>query len=201
MDGMDAGNPYAATKAPLADGLPAAEREAKEADALPPWRLEGRTLIARNGTTLPDVCLFTGEATAAGQRVSLPLGWTPIWFRVGLFIAPMFAAFAYGAFRRTATIEAGLSEAGRKRRRLVSLLILAASAGGIGSLVAVASEGAEGLPLAGLLALATLALIPVVLAVRIYRVTLIDGKFTHIRLRPRVAAAFARLPPPAAPAG
>jgi hypothetical protein len=201
MDGMDAGNPYAATRAPLADGVSAAEREATEADTLPPWRLEGRTLIARNGTTLPDVCLFTGETTTPAQRVSLPLGWTPLWFRISLVFATLLAAFAYGYFRRSSTLEVGLTPAGRTRRRVMSLLALATAACGVCFLLALADRGGEVFPAPWLFLIPFAALIPTMLALRIFRVTLIDRKFTYIRLRPRVAAAFARLPPPAAPAG
>jgi hypothetical protein len=200
MDGMDAGNPYAATNAPLADGLSPAEVAAREEDDLPTWRLEGRTLIARNGASLPDVCLFTGEATTAAQRGSLPLGWTPVWFRVSLVIAPLAAMFAYGYFRRSSTLVAGLTKAGRARRRLVVLLTLAASACGIGFLLAVADRAGEVFPAPWLFLIPFVALIPIILALRIFRVARIDRKFTYIGLRPRVAAAFARLPPPAAPA-
>jgi hypothetical protein len=201
MDGMDAGNPYAATNAPLADGVSAAEREAREADTLPAWRLEGRTLIARNGATLPDICLFTGETTTPAQRVSLPLGWTPLWFRISLVFATMLAAFAYGYFRRSSTLVVGLTQAGRTRRRVMALLALAAAACGVCFLLALADRDGEVFPPPWLFLIPFVALIPIMLLARIFRVTLIDRKFTHIQLRPRVAAAFARLPPPAAPVG
>jgi hypothetical protein len=194
---LDAANPYAPTQAPLADGVPL------DPDAdLPAWRLEGRTLIARNGATLPDVCLLTGEATPPARRLRVSLSWTPVWFKMIAVLAPLLAVFAYDFFRRTSSLEIGLSPAGRKQRRRVALLALGAAASGVGLFLEIADRSAHRggddlTPL--LLAVSLIALVSTALAARVYRVVGINRKFTRLVLRPRVADAIARLPPPTPP--
>jgi hypothetical protein len=191
---MDAANPYAPPQAALADAAPDPDAD------LPAWRLEGRRLIARNGATLPDVCLFTGEATPPGQRIRLSLSWTPAWFRMMAVLAPLLAVFAYDFFRRASSLEVGLSAAGRKQRRLVALLSLGAAASGVCFFIKLAnrrSYAGEGDDMMALLLLgALIAFVAVALAARVFRVAGIDRKFTRLVLRPRVAEALARLPPP-----
>ena len=98
---------------------------------MPPWRLEGRTLFARHGTTLPDICLFTGEPTKPGHRVRYPLSWTPLWFKLMAGPWPLVAAMTYTAFRRSSNVQLALGPAGQRRHRLGLLLCLAAMFNGI----------------------------------------------------------------------
>lgn len=191
---MDGANPYRPPEAPIADGggrAPVAVGE-DAAPALPPWRLEGRTLFARHGTTLPDICLFTGEATKPTQRMRCPLSWTPLWFKLFAVPYPVLAALTYSVFRRSSNIELGLGPAGQRRDRLGRLLCLVAMINGIALVTSPGWEPA----LAGLLFLTLAALIFSVLALRVFSVDKIDRRYARIRLRPRVAAAFARLPAP-----
>jgi len=190
LAGMDAANPYAPPQASLSDGV---EGEIE----LPAWRLEGRTLIARNGATLPDICLFTGAATTAGQRVQMPMSWTPPWFRIIAVFAPVLAIFAYGLLRKSSIVELGLSQAGRRRRWFCALLTLGAVIDGL-ALIVVGSDWADGgrETTAGFLLFCFLALVFAALFARVFRVVKIDRRATHLVLREPVAAAFARLPAP-----
>jgi hypothetical protein len=193
--GVDGANPYLPPQAPIADGGSQAAVDGRnEAEpALPPWRLEGRTLFARHGTTLPDICLFTGEPTKPAHRVRYPLSWTPLWFRLIAVPWPIVAATTYSALRRSSNVELALGPAGQRRHRLGLLLCLAAMCNGIALFLRLTSPGS---PVNGLLLVTLVALIVAVMFLRVFRVAKIDRRYAHLRLRPRVAAAFARLPPP-----
>jgi hypothetical protein len=194
---MDGANPYLAPQSPIADGgtQPAAADAQASEPALPPWRLEGRTLFVRHGTTLPDICLFTGEPTKPAHRVRYPLSWTPLWFKLIAGPWPLVAVMTYTAFRRSSNVELALGPAGQRRHRLCLLLCLAAMLDGIALFLLAISRGSAP-ALAGLLFLTLVSLILSVLVLRVFRVAKIDRHYARIRLRPRVAAAFARLPAP-----
>jgi uncharacterized membrane protein YhdT len=169
---------------------------------LPPWRLEGTTLFVRHGVTLPDVCLFTGEPTTPEQRLRLPLSWTPLWFRIAAVLFPMLVIVAYSALRKTSSVEVGLGPAGRKRRRLGLLLTVGAVIDAmVFAYVALERSSVDGGVWMGALFLCFLALFVAALLARIFRVVKIDRRYAHLVIRPQVAEAFARLPPPPAPPG
>jgi len=193
---VDGANPYLPPQAAIAEGgrgaSPAVGPDAEP--ALPPWRLEGRTLFARHGVTLPDICLFTGEPTTPAQRVRWPLSWMPFWYWIGVGIAPkQLSAMIYAAVRWTSNVELGLGPAGRKRRRLHVLLTTAAFADAI-VIAVVGTAGGAALP--GFLFLAFLGLFFAALFSRAFRVVRIDRHYAHLMLRSRVTQVFARLPPP-----
>jgi hypothetical protein len=183
---------YAPPKAPLADGPLDDESE------LPPWRLVGDVLSVRNGAKLPDVCLFSGEPTTPGQRVQFPLSWTPTWFRGAAVVFPFLAVLGYSVVRRTANVEIALNRAGRRRRALVALLTLGAVGAAVALLYVVSEMNDSGAFTAGLV-LTLVGLVVAAALCRIFRVVKIDRRCAHLRLRPAVAAAFARLPPPTVP--
>lgn len=180
---------YAPPKAPLADGPFDDEQE------LPPWRLVGDTLCVRNGTKLPDVCLLTGEPTTREQRIQVPLSWTPTWFRAAALFFPFLVVLGYSTMRRTANVEIALGRAGKRRRALTTLLFLAA-VGDAMALFYVVSERSDSGVLAAALCLTLVALIVTAASFRIFRVIKIDRRCAFLRIRPAVAAAFAKLPPP-----
>jgi hypothetical protein len=192
---MDGANPYLPPQASIADGgNQAGADDADDAElALPPWRLEGRTLFVRNGATLPDICLFTGEPTKPTQRMRYPLSWTPVWFKLMAGPWPMLAALTYTAFRRSSNIQLALGPAGQRRHRLGLLVCLAAMVNGIALFLLLPSD------FAGLLALTLVTLVATALLLRVFQVVKIDRRYARLRLRPRVAAAFARLPAPPPP--
>ena len=194
---MDGANPYLPPQTSIADGgrsaSPAVGPDAEP--ALPPWHLEGRTLFARHGVTLPDICLFTGEPTKSAQRRRVPLSWTPLWFKLVCVTAPMAAAMTYSALRRPSSVEHALGPAGQCRHGLCLLLCLAAMLDGI-ALFFMLTSGAADPAVAGPMFLALVGLIVAVLALRVFRVVKIDRRYARLRLRPRVADAFARLPAP-----
>jgi hypothetical protein len=189
---MDAANPYAPPTAPLADGAAPRDRDAD----LAPWLLEGRLLSARHGATLPDVCLFTGETTGRNQRLRHPLSWTPLWFRIMAVLYPGIAMATYPHFRRSSMLGLGLGAAGRTRQR--AALWLYASAVICGALIVLSPKAGSG-PLIGLLFLLFGVCFAGILLARPFVVAKIDRQYVRLRVRPNVARAFARLPPPAAP--
>lgn len=189
---MDAANPYAPPQAPLADG----DVAVSEPPELPDWRLEGDTLIARNGGTLPDICLYTGAPTTPEQRLTLALSWTPGWFRMMAVIAPMLAVFAYGVFRKASSVEVGFGPAGRKRRRLTALLSLGAALTAIAFVVIATGARDDGQEKMIFLFVSFLGLFAAAMLSRVFRVVRIDRRTTHLALRRPVVDAFARLPPP-----
>jgi hypothetical protein len=195
---VDGVNPYLPPQAAIGDGgfgAPVAVGDTDAAPALPTWRLEGRTLFVRHGATLPDICLFTGEPTRPAQRLRSLLSWTPIWLRAMAPFMALYALVAYCALRRTSTVTFSLGAAGLRQQRLLLFVILAA--------VIVAGLIPDGRTSVGPAALALLflgfiGLVATGLSVRLFRVAKIDRHYARLRLRPRVAAAFARLaaPPP-----
>jgi hypothetical protein len=196
---MDAGNPYAPPKAPLAE--PPDRAPPDPADDLPAWRIEDGKLLVRHRATLPDICLYTGEATEPAQRLTFPFSWTPTWFRVAMVLFPFPAFFAYNVLRKTSTAEIGLSAPGRKRRRLCLLLTLGAVACGV-LFALIASGPRETGGALGLFGLSFFAFLAGALLTRVFRVVRIDRHYAHLAVRPAVARAFAfaRLPAPSPPA-
>jgi len=194
---VDGANPYLPPQAAIAEGgrgaSPAVGPDAEP--ALPPWRLEGRTLFARHGVTLPDICLFTGEPTKPALRRRVPLSWTPLWFKLLCVTAPMAAAMTYSALRRPSNVEHTLGPSGQRRHGLCLLLCLAAMLDGI-ALFFLLTSGGPAPAVSGLLFLALVGLILAVLSLRVFRVVKIDRRYARLRLRRPVADAFARLPPP-----
>src|SRR5262245_41878412 len=180
---------YAPPRAPLGDAPPDDEAE------LPPWYLVGDTLSVRNGAKLPDVCLFSGEPTTPGQRIQFPLSWTPIWFRGVAVVFPFLAVLSYSVVRRTANVEIALARAGQQRRRLIALLTLGAVGVAVALLYVAVETNTSG-ALTAALGLTLVGLIVAAVWSRIFRVLRIDRRRAHLKLRPAVAAAFARLPPP-----
>jgi hypothetical protein len=194
---MDATSPYAPPQTPLADdGHDHGDDDS--ALHLPPWRLEGYRLLARHGTTLPDICLYTGEPTTAGQRMRYPLSWTPVWFRIMAVLAPRLAMVTYSFFRRSSNVEMGMGPAGRRRQRLVLALMVAAVADLLVATAAMMMGIPDGWIVIGILVACFLGLAVAALVTRVFRIVKIDRRYAHLALRPRVAAAFARLPPPPA---
>lgn len=188
---MDAANPYAPPQAPIADG----GAVHPEPDA-PDWRLDGQTLIARNGGTLPDICFYAGDPTTPEQRVKLPLSRTPVWFRMMAVLAPLLAVFAYGVLRKTSSLEVGLGPAGRSRRRLTGWLSLGAALDAIAFIFVSADPRSDGREKMVFLFISFVGLFVAAMLSRMFRVVRIDRHTTHLVLRPPVVDALARLPPP-----
>jgi hypothetical protein len=187
---MDGANPYAPPEAALADRASEPEPE------LPVWRLEGPTLFVRHGATLPDICLYTGEPTTRGQRLRYPLSWMPLWYLILVVVLnPGLAVLSFTHFRRLSSVVLALGPAGRRRHRLFLGVVVAASTSGVGMLLAV-DLGQPAIAILFLLCL--IGLVVAGLIVRTFSVGKIGRKYAHLRLRPAVAAAFARLPPPPA---
>ena len=193
---MDGANPYAPPEAALA------ERVSELEPVLPAWLLQGHTLLVRHGATLPDVCLYTGEPTTRGQRLLYPLSWMPLWYLIlVVLLAPGVAVVSFTHFRRTSSAVLSFGPAGRRRHRQFLGTVVAASASGVGMLLAL-DLGQPAIAVLFLLCLIGFAVAGLV--VRTFSVAKIGRKYVRLRLRPAVAAAFARLPPPGAisrPAG
>jgi hypothetical protein len=182
---MGVASPYSPPRAEL-DGPELAEGVA--------WRIEGRTLYARSGTKLPDVCIFTGEPTRPDQRVEQDLSWTPRWYGVAWIIATVPAALAYGYFRRSGALDFGLGDAGQKRYRRGRLFNLGIA---ILCLALLVLSVATGEPFAAVsVIVATVVALAIVAArSRLFRVAGIDRRCMRIELTLPAAQALARLVP------
>ena len=157
-----------------------------------PWRIEGRTLYARIGVRLPDICIFTGEATGSHQRVETSLSWTPRWFAIAWIVATVPALLAYSFFRRTGRIDYGLGDVARKRRRLVLLIQLAVVASFLGLLI-VPAVVADPVNIVFILLLVIIVSWVVAWRLRLFRLVKIDRKHIQLELTVPAAQAFARL--------
>jgi hypothetical protein len=191
-------NPYEPPRTPLAEHERDADAGPEPEPDLPAWRLEGDKLIARNGSTLPDICLFTGEPTPPAERSRMPLSWSPGWFRMLAIVVPLLGAALHSFVRRTSTLEYALSPAGWKQRRSCLALTVGAVVDGI-ALLMIVDRVSSGEDLAAwVLLLALPVLIAMALSARVFRIVTIDHQRTTLRLRPQVAEAFSRLsaPPP-----
>lgn len=196
---MDGSNPYEPPRTPLAEREADADGGPETDPAFPDWRLEGDKLIARNGAVLPDICLFTGEATPPAERSRMPLSWSPGWFRMLAVVVPILGAALHSFVRRTSTLEYALSPAGWRQRRSCLALTVGAVVDGIALMLIVDRVSAgEDLAAWGLL-LALPVLIWMALSARVFRIVTIDHQCTTLRLRARVAEAFSRLPTPPLP--
>jgi hypothetical protein len=118
-----------------------------------------------------------------------------------LVLAPGVAVVSFTHFRRMSSVVLSFGPAGRRRHRQFLGTVVAASASGAGMLLAVDL----GQPaIAVLLLLCLIGFAVAGLVVRTFSVAKIGRRYARLRLRPAVAAAFARLPPPRAisrPAG
>ena len=197
--GVDGPNPYEPPRTPLAEREPDADAESEPDPDRSDWRLEGDKLIARNGATLPDICLFTGEPMPATERSRMPLSWSPGWFRMLAIVVPILGAALHSFVRRTSTLEYVLSPAGWRQRRSCLALTVGAVVDGIALLMIVDRVSSGDDLVAWVLLLALPVLIVMALSARVFRIVTIDHQRTTLRLRPRVAEAFSRLSAPPSP--
>ncbi len=181
-------NPYAPPRAiaPFAAGDLSALSAGELAHG---WRLEADRLIARKGTVLPPICIWSGAPTS-GMRVRRTLSWAPTWIAI-LALSPIVYLVVYLLVRKTGELDYALGEAARKRQRAAAII------GGGGAIVAGALgfAGAEfDLPL--LIVMATglflVAFVAALVLARAIRPVKIDKEFIYLKLPPRVAEAFAR---------
>jgi hypothetical protein len=172
-------NPYAAPRAERGD-------EAAAADYT--WRVEGRLLHARKGTTLPPICIYTG-LPAAGL-VRRELSWTPAWFKGLVVVIPLIAVFAYSMMRRSGELEYALGPEGRKRRRSGVAIGLVGCAAAL-VIFMLAASNQQGLVALGAVALFIAVVLVARARARVFRVVLIDDRYLHLLLTLPAAQALA----------
>ena len=128
----------------------------------------------------------------------MPLSWSPGWFRMLAIVVPLLGVALHSFVRRTSTLDYALSPAGWRQRRSCLALSVGAVVDGIALLMIVTGVEREDL-VAWVLLLALPVLIVDGLSARVFRIVTIDHQRTTLRLRPRVAEAFSRLPAPPPP--
>jgi hypothetical protein len=184
---MASPNPYTAPRASIErpDGSEVIPEPAS-------WRLEGSTLVVRKGVVLPPICLYSGQ-NIDGGRVNSELSWTPVWFKVMIFLTPVLAVFAYSYVRRSGTIDYALGPQARWRSKRAALL-------GVGVFVAafVVMWLSLGVDLAFLLGVYLLfpTMLIVSLAGRPFRIASIDRYHARLELGRQARDAFSRVSGP-----
>jgi hypothetical protein len=91
-------------------------------------RIEGKSLVAPLGVSLPTVCVITGKPqAAAGSRQSKTLTWTPSWVTLLLFVNLLIALIVSHFMKQTTLVSYSIEPAlhrERERRRWISAAVL-----------------------------------------------------------------------------
>jgi hypothetical protein len=151
--------------------------------------VNGDTLVAEKGSTLPPLCLWNGEPCTAGRRTT-NFAWAPGWVWI-FVVSPLLLLVVYLLARKRGELSYCLGTTAQGRQRQVRWLLGGAVLLGL-PLVAIGVS----LRLHLLVACASLASFVAVLAAVVQsptlRVVRIDERNVHIKLEPGAAAAFAR---------
>jgi hypothetical protein len=154
------------------------------------FTVQGNILIAKKGTVLPNVCLFSGEAQGA-ERVHKKLFWAPPW-TVIFVVSPLIFLIMYFIFRKSGELDYSLGPRAKQRRNQG---ILAGVGGVILGIVLVAAGGATNEPVllfVGIFGL-LIALVFGIVWGRIITIVRINPDDIHLKLRPEAAQVFSRL--------
>jgi hypothetical protein len=152
------------------------------------YQLMGDVLIAEKGVELPDLCIFSGEATE-GARVRRKLQWAPPWLAILVAISPLIYVIVYYIVRETGELGYALSPAARARRTSGIAMAIGGSVGGFGAFFWAATEGEIGIMVIGLVVF-FVGLIAGALRASLFRIVKIDKTHIHLKLRPAAVRAL-----------
>lgn len=151
--------------------------------------VNGDTLVAEKGSTLPPLCLWNGERCSEGRKTT-NFAWAPGWIWI-FVVSPLLLLIVYLLARKRGELSYCLGTTAQGRQRQVRWLLGGAVLLGL-PLVAIGVS----LRLHLMVAFASLASFVAVLAAVVQapslRVVRIDERNVHIKLEPSAAAAFAR---------
>jgi len=174
-------NPYAP---PTAEGQPLSS-------AAMDFYREGNDLVVRKESSLPDICLRTGEPTGGRLRTK-KLSWIPPWTIVVFIVIRLIGLICMLVARKTAHLTFALSEQAEAKRKQAVMLGLGVAGLGIvlvAAGVALESDAGVGAALLGGIAMFVGIILAAVLN-RPYQLRKMAGDYMYLRIKPVALEAF-----------
>lgn len=174
-------NPYAP---PVADG------QAVPSATLDFFR-EGKDLVVRKESGLPDICLRTGQPTGGRMRTK-KLSWIPPWTIVVFIVIRLIGLICMLVARKTAHLTFALSEEAEAKRKQALMIGLGVAGVGLLLMIAgVALESDAGVAAAMLGGIAMF--VGIILAAvlnRPFQMRKMAGDYIYLRIKPVALDAF-----------
>lgn len=174
-------NPYAP---PVADGqaIPSATLD---------FFREGKDLVVRKESGLPDICLRTGQPTGGRMRTK-KLSWIPPWTIVVFIVIRLIGLICMLVARKTAHLTFALSEEAEAKRK--QALMIGLGVAGVGLLlmiagVALESDGGVAAAMLGGIAMFVGIILAAVLN-RPFQMRKMAGDYMYLRIKPVALDAF-----------
>lgn len=174
-------NPYAP---PTAEGQP-------WSSATQDFYREGNDLVVRKESSLPDLCLRTGQPTGGRFRTK-KLSWIPPWTIVVFIVIRLIGLICMLVARKTAHLTFALSEeaeAKRKQAVMIGLGVMGVGIVLVAGGVAMESDAGVGAGLLGGVAMFVGIILAAVLN-RPYQLRKMAGDYMYLRLKPAALEAF-----------
>ena len=154
-------------------------------------RIEGRSLVAPLGASLPPICVLTGEPqSVAGSRHSKMLTWVPSWVTALIFVNLIVALIVQSYLKQTTMVSYSMEPALHRERARRKWIAAGVFVGGIMLMFAAAPTKFGGFIAIG----GTTAMVGMVLfiwwarGIYAYRM---EGAYVHIRgINPAAMAAI-----------
>lgn len=177
-------NPYAPPTAPTG------HNHGASAPTLDYYR-EGQDLVIRKESTLPEICIRTGQPTSGRMRTK-KLSWVPPWTIIVFVLIRLIGLICMLVARKTANITFSLSEEAEAKRK--QGLMIGLGVAGVSLLVTIggfsmASDSGAILGLVGFLGLFVGIIVAAVLH-RPYQMRKMAGDYVYLRLKPVALDAF-----------
>ncbi len=174
-------NPYAP---PTAEGQP-------RFSATLDFYREGDDLVVRKESSLPDICLRTGEPTGGRMRTK-KLSWIPPWTIVVFVLIRIIGIICMLVARKTAHLSFALSEQAEAKRK--QALMIGFGVAGVGMLlmvvgIALENDAGVGAALLGGIAMFVGIILAAVLH-RPYQLRKMAGDYIYLRIKPVALEAF-----------
>lgn len=177
-------NPYAPPTAPTGHSFGAS------APTLDYYR-EGQELVVRKESTLPEICIRTGQPTSGRMRTK-KLSWVPPWTVIVFVIIRVVGLICMLVARKTANVTFSLSEeaeAKRKQGLMVGLGVAGVSLVVMIGGFAMESDTGAMLGIAGVVGLFVGILLAALLH-RPFQLRKMAGDYVYLRLKPVALDAF-----------
>lgn len=174
-------NPYAP---PTAEGQPLSS-------AAFDFYREGSDLVVRKGSSLPDICLRTGQPTGGRLRTK-KVSWIPPWTIVVFIVIRLIGIICMLVARKTAHLTFALSEQAEAKRKQAVMIGLGVAGVGIlliGAGVALGEDAGVGVGLIGGIAIFVGIILAAVLN-RPYQLRKMAGDYIYLRIKPAALEAF-----------
>lgn len=153
---------------------------------------EGKDLVVRKESGLPDICLRTGQPTGGRMRTK-KLSWIPPWTVVVFIVIRLIGLICMLVARKTANLTFALSEEAEAQRK--QGLMIGLGMFGVGVLMLIAgvvleSDGGIAAAMLGGVAMFVGIILAAVLN-RPYQMRKMAGDYVYLRIKPVALDAFA----------